>query len=127
MNAASFVERLSLSQRVPYKFLHLTCVTRVSLSPNLQAAKDREVKDAQTNKSARGNDSTDTDSSGDEGEGGTDDESRRRLESGGRDKVAYFFWQGRLNADLPQKVGLRRTKVHSTTDLSYTHIFHGQL
>ena len=49
------------------------------------------MKDAQTNKSARGNDSSDTES---ENEEERDDESRRMLESGGRDKVAYFFWQG---------------------------------
>ena len=53
------------------------------------------MKDAQTNKSARGNDSSDTESE-DEKEEGDDDESKRRLESGGRDKVAYFFWQGEM-------------------------------
>ena len=57
------------------------------------------MKDAQTNKSARGNDSSDTESEEEKEDGGDDDESKRRLESGGRDKVAYFFWQGEM-ADL---------------------------
>ena len=53
------------------------------------------MKDAQqTSEVARGNDSSDTES---EGEGAEpDEESRRTLESGGRDKVAYFFWQGNV-------------------------------
>ena len=53
--------------------------------------KSREVSDAQTGKIARGNDSSDTES---EEEGERDEVSRKILESGGRDKVAYFFWQG---------------------------------
>ena len=55
--------------------------------------KGREVSDAQTTKVARGNDSSDTES---EGEEERDEESAKILESGGRDKVAYFFWQGEL-------------------------------
>ena len=34
------------------------------------------------------------DDSSDEDVDESDDESKRVLESGGRDRVAYFFWQG---------------------------------
>ena len=67
-----------------------TCTSIYSYIVN-QEEKDREVKDAPSSKIARGNDSSDTES---EEEGERDEESQRRLESGGRDKVAYFFWQG---------------------------------
>ena len=55
--------------------------------------KGREVSDAKTSKGASANDGSDTES---EGEEERDEESQRILESGGRDKVAYFFWQGEL-------------------------------